>query len=218
MTIVEMGEDPFGPERDLQGDLVKLATGMHWSVQKLTMQGIWSFVTVCILESLYGIMNPMIQLLLAHMRLDQHKYIYPVLQAMEHGETKVHYMFIGMGLVASSAAIGNIMQVEKVLHRELEEFRPFWKFWGTKVLVSFAFLQQILVRLPIPPFSTMSEAHAKLFYSTALCYECLLVSLLHLHAWNPHELWYNEDGSPLRVELVEQLGRPYHSSPGGSDL
>merc|ERR1712048_673188 len=99
------------------------------------------------------------------------------------------------GLVASSAAIGNIIQVERVLHHELQEFKPFLKFWGTKILVSFAFIQEILVVLPIPPFSTMSDVHSKLFYSTALCYECFFVSLLHMHAWSPFESWYHESSA-----------------------
>ncbi|CAK0884020.1 unnamed protein product [Prorocentrum cordatum] len=57
-------------------------------------------------------------------------------------------------------------------------------------------MQEILVMLPIPPFSGMSDMHSRLFYSTALCYECLLVSLLHLHAWRPDEVWYGDDGLP----------------------
>merc|ERR1712183_916705 len=117
---------------------------------------------------------------------------------MGHGDHNIHHVFVGMGLVASSAAIGNIVQVESVLHQELEEFRPFWKFWGTKILVSFAFFQKVLVALPIPPFHNMSEYHSKLFYSTLLCYECLFVIMLHMYACAPKEVWYDDTGVPFK--------------------
>mmetsp|Transcript_10852 Transcript_10852/g.24616 ORF Transcript_10852/g.24616 Transcript_10852/m.24616 type:complete len:461 (+) Transcript_10852:72-1454(+) len=209
MAIMEEGEDPLGPDRELQGSLMKLATDMHESVQKLTMQGIWAFVAVCGIESLYGVGTPMLQIFAVQLGMEEHHFVKPVLAAMRSGDTKVHYIFAGMGLVASSAAIGNIIQVERVLHGALEDFKPFWKFWGTKVLVSFAFLQQILVMMPVPPFNDMSETHCRLFYSVALCYECFFVSLLHLHAWRPDEAWYYNDEPflPLRHMLGVPIGR-----------
>merc|ERR1712039_1112435 len=180
---------------------------MHDSVQKLTMQGIWAFVIVCLVESLYGVANPMIQLFLVRLEVDRHRFVAPMLSAVEHGDRVIGHVFVGMGLVASSAAIGNIVQVESVLHQELEEFRPFWKFWGTKILVTFAFVQKVLVALPVPPFHNMSEMHSKLFYSTLLCYECLFVSLLHMHAWAPQETWYDDTGLPMTdsTSQLEQL-------------
>merc|ERR1712139_693801 len=99
----------------------------------------------------------------------------------------------GMGCVASTAAICNILQIERAFRVELKTFKPFWKFWGTKVLVSIAFLQSLLFMLPIPPFRGMSTVQANLMYSTLLCYECLLISLIHMYAWSAGEEWYKEE-------------------------
>lgn len=199
MATVAEQEDAASAGR---GSLAKLAAGIHVSVQKLTMQGIWSFVIVCFVQSLYGVGSPLLLLFLQQLDFDKDERVAFALRAMDKGEDTIHHIFIGMGLVASTAAIGNIVQVERALHHELQEFRPFWKFWGTKVLVSFAFMQQILVQLPIPPFSKMSDKHKSLFYSTVLCYECFFVSLLHIYAWSPHEAWYDE-ASPLHLELAD---------------
>merc|ERR1740121_1496156 len=65
----------------------------------------------------------------------------------ERWEAKADCFFYGAGFVASFAAIGNIMQVERGFHGSLEEFRPCMKFWGTKVLVSIAFLQDLFLMM-----------------------------------------------------------------------
>merc|ERR1712139_315273 len=121
------------------------------------------------MQSIYGVVSPVLILFFQGLDLEKDERMAAVLQAMHDGEDTVRSIFIGMGLVSSCAAIGNIFQVERALRSELREFRPFWKFVGTKILVSFSFIQEILVRLPIPPFSKMSEVHRDLFYSTVLC-------------------------------------------------
>lgn len=193
-TIQEEGADPFDDDVDHHGGLVKLATRMNATVQTLTMQGIWSFVVVCGAESLYGVANPVIILFLHRLGLHSYGFVSPVLKAMEESQAEIHNVFIGMGFVASCAAITNIVQVEHALRDELKDFRPFWKFLGTKVLVSFAFIQQIMVMLPVPPFRQMTTSQSKLFYSTLLCYECFAVSILHMYAWAPDEAWYDDEG------------------------
>merc|ERR1712087_1022018 len=77
------------------------------------------------------------------------------------------------------------------------KFGPFLKFWGTKILVSIAFLQTIVFMLPMPPFKDMSTVQMNLTYSTLICYECLLISLLHMYAWRSTEDWY-KDGLPTK--------------------
>jgi len=104
-------------------------------------------------------------------------------------QSKCDYFFLGAGFVSSFAAIGNIMKVETAFHRQLHEFGPYWKFWGTKVLVSIAFVQSMAVYI-IPPQSHWSDIRRKLFYGSVLCLECFLVSLLHLHAWAHDQSWY----------------------------
>merc|ERR1712050_441500 len=111
---------------------------------------------------------------------------------MRRNKDKARYFFLGTGCVASTAAICNILQIERTFHYELLRFKPFWKFWGTKVLVSIAFLQSLLFMLPMPPFRYMSTVQANLTYSTLLCYECLAISLIHLYAWSAREQWYKE--------------------------
>jgi len=104
-------------------------------------------------------------------------------------QTKSVYFFSGAGFVSSFAAIGNIVKVETAFHRQLREFGPFWKFWGTKILVSIAYMQSTAL-YTVPPFSSWSGIRLKLLYGSVLCLECFLVSLLHLHAWSHDEHWY----------------------------
>lgn len=153
--------------------------GLHKSVRSLTMQGIWSFVIVCAVSAMYGLTAPILEEAFA-------------LDTSAAMKDKVRFFFLGMGTVASTAAICNILQIERRFHHELLLFKPFWKFWGTKVLVSIAFLQSLLFMLPFPPFRSMSEVQANLMYSTLLCYECLFISLIHMYAWRATEQWYQE--------------------------
>lgn len=97
--------------------------------------------------------------------------------------------FLGAGFVASFAAIGNIMKVESAFHVHLSEFHPFWKFWGTKMLVSIAFLQSMAL-VVIPPFCWWSKTRVNLFYAALLCFECFIVSIVHLQAWGHDQRWY----------------------------
>jgi len=134
--------------------------------------------------------------------------------------------FTGAGLVASCAAINNLIFVEHHFKDKLEDgmedikpgqkgvtakpFGPFWKFWGTKILVSLAFLQSIILAV-IPPFSSWTPSRVNLLYASLLTFECLLVSLLHYYAWKSEELWYfldeefggkdNEDCKKTMVEF-----------------
>lgn len=160
--------------------------GLHKSVRNLTMQGIWSFVIVCAVASMYGLTAPIIEEALVEQ--------FPsFVSAMEHNKDRVRFFFLGTGSVASTAAICNILQIERTFHYELMNFKPFWKFWGTKVLVSIAFLQSLLFMMPVPPFRNMSTVQANLAYSTLLCYECLLIAIVHLYAWTATDDWYKED-------------------------
>jgi len=102
-----------------------------------------------------------------------------------------HDFFLGAGFIASFAAIGNIMIIEEDFEELLKEFHPALKFWGTKILVSLAFLQSILITIFLSP-NGWSIVQSNLFYSSALCLECLLIAIFHIKGWDAEEKWYGD--------------------------
>lgn len=112
--------------------------------------------------------------------------------AQEEGtKTFMHDFFLGAGFIASFAAIGNIMIIETDFEELLEEFKPSYKFWGTKILVSLAFLQSILISVFLTPRG-WSVVQSNLFYAAALCLECFLIAVFHLKGWSADEAWYGD--------------------------
>merc|ERR1712039_893075 len=87
----------------------------------------------------------------------------------ENMKNASHFFFQGAGFVASFAAIGNIVEIERGFHNHLSDFKPFMKFWGTKVIVSIAFLQSTALALT-PPFIDWSDTRKNLFYASLLCF------------------------------------------------
>lgn len=110
---------------------------------------------------------------------------------LESTKTFMHDFFLGAGFIASFAAIGNIMIIETDFEDLLEEFKPSYKFWGTKILVSLAFLQSILISVFLTPRG-WSVVQSNLFYSAALCLECFLIAMFHLIGWSADEEWYGD--------------------------
>lgn len=102
----------------------------------------------------------------------------------------VHYLFYGAGFIASFAAIGNLVEVERGFRAHLHDFRPIWKFLGTKIIVTIAFLQSMALAA-CPPFCWWSYTRANLLYASLLCIECFLISILHLYAWSADESWFS---------------------------
>eukprot|EP00929_Paragymnodinium_shiwhaense_P065186 TRINITY_DN32709_c0_g1_i1.p4 TRINITY_DN32709_c0_g1~~TRINITY_DN32709_c0_g1_i1.p4 ORF type:complete len:126 (+),score=20.45 TRINITY_DN32709_c0_g1_i1:1183-1560(+) len=103
------------------------------------------------------------------------------------------------------------MQVETAFHNFLHTFKPFWKFWGTKCLVSMAFLQELIFYMP--PFSDLSKTKQHLMYASLLCHECFLVSLLHCYAWTVKEPWLFD---PAADEHGHEVAFPAANAGGGS--
>merc|ERR1712070_982877 len=56
-----------------------------------------------------------------------------------------YFFFVGAGCVSSMAAISNIKEVEEIFHDVLHSFRPSGKFWATKILITIAFIQSVLL-------------------------------------------------------------------------
>lgn len=135
-------------------------------------------------------------------------------QALE-SKQHAHWFFYGAGFMSSFAAIGNLIDMEQVFHHALEDFGTFLKFWGTKVLVSVAFLQYLALEA-IPPFSRWTETRRSLLYCSLLCFQCFLVSIMHLSAWSPDEGWYKYGTDVNSDDESSQAGSD--DSPGGSHV
>ncbi|CAJ1355843.1 unnamed protein product, partial [Effrenium voratum] len=134
----------------------------------------------------------------------------PGMLQTEKVKNMVHYLFYGAGFIASFAAIGNLVEVERGFHSHLREFSPIWKFLGTKIIVTIAFLQSMALA-SCPPFCWWSYTRANLLYASLLCIECFLISVVHLYAWSAEESWY-EVYTPL-IDLTETPSPERSPSP-----
>merc|ERR1739848_750611 len=99
-------------------------------------------------------------------------------------------------------------EVEHQFESFLESFHPSAKFWSTKILVSLAFLQSLILAV-LPPFSHWTESRTNLFYASVLCTECFFLALLHLKAWDRNEGWYGDvtvqDENQLKEPLLKRV-------------
>jgi len=117
--------------------------------------------------------------------------------------------FQGAGFVASSVAIWDIMIVEREFHGDMTEFRPGLKFLATKALVSLAFMQSILLAVAnIFLGRGLSTPQQNLLYSSMICIEVFVISLLHVAAWNPGAKWY-EKMQDMKMKVRELESTPY---------
>jgi hypothetical protein len=168
------------------------------SVNQLTVQGIYSFVVTCLIQSTWS---------LIYTSMAYEGDLTPETQeSILAAKDKIKFFFLGMGTVASSAAIGNIVVLEESFGDRLKkaEFFPSLKFWGTKILVSLAFLQSLVLYLP--PFNGWTATQQNLLYSSMLCLECFLVALLHYKAWPHTDPWYHDDKpTDLTSPLIQKL-------------
>lgn len=176
--------------RELKIDTLELVT----TVSTLTVQGVLSFVFVCLLNATFTISLATYLMIRASPVGDEH---WPNEAPYQ---TTVEHVFVGMGLVSSTAAICNVVTVERTFHSQLHDLSPSSKFWSTKIMVSIAFIQEVVLSI-IVRFSrdTLSELQEKLVYSSLICYEVFFVSLFHLYAWPEDEPWHhpNDDGRML---------------------
>mmetsp|Transcript_48751 Transcript_48751/g.113829 ORF Transcript_48751/g.113829 Transcript_48751/m.113829 type:complete len:449 (-) Transcript_48751:25-1371(-) len=166
----------------------------------LTILGIKLFCATCAMQAVYGVTVNCAAYY--HVRED----IFgpgcdgdpPGILQTEKVKSMVHHFFYGAGFVASFAAIGNLIEVERGFRYYLIEFSPIWKFLGTKIIVTIAFLQSMALAA-CPPFCWWSYTRANLLYASLLCIECFLISVVHLFAWSATEHWY-EVYTPLIEE------------------
>jgi hypothetical protein len=167
------------------------------AMQQLTIAGVQLFALSCALQGVYNLIISTMAFdfpdtLPQYFSKDLGDDDEPIgLFQKEDMRSMSHYFFLGAGFIASFAAIGNIMTIEGDFEEILEEFAPFYKFWGTKILVSLAFLQSILISLFLTPRG-WTEIQSNLFYSSMLCLECLLIALFHIKGWGAGEEWYHD--------------------------
>mmetsp|Transcript_42816 Transcript_42816/g.71208 ORF Transcript_42816/g.71208 Transcript_42816/m.71208 type:complete len:427 (+) Transcript_42816:60-1340(+) len=172
------------------------------AIRKLTVAGVTIFATSCFLSAGYVLVVTFIGLEFPSVfpGIFGRHLSNPGLLYEPMFKEKLTQFLSGFGFAASWAAIGNILTVEKDFHDYLQGFNPKVKFWGTKVLVTLAFVQSTLLAIT-PPFSSWGKNYCNLFYSSVLCFQCCILSLLHMHAWNADEAWYHEEGE-VSVQLV----------------
>lgn len=183
------------------------------SMRTLTVAGVQLFAMSCMLQGVYT-------LFITTMAFDFPGYPTPEVwqqyfgpEGMFQDETikaSAHNFFLGAGFIASFAAIGNIMIIEEDFEHLLKEFAPALKFWGTKILVSLAFLQSILISLFLAPRG-WSVIQSNLFYSSALCLECLLIAIFHIKGWSAEEMWYGDYPTELPKNTMQQPLLPAES-------
>jgi len=193
---IDKMEQIFATETSERGDSTEMQEYIErlvGAMQTLTVAGVKLFAMSCLLQGCYT-------LFITTMAFDFPDF-QPGLFSREFGnkgfyqktamKATAHNFFLGAGFVASIAAIGNIMIIEEDFEELLKEFKPALKFWGTKILVSLAFMQSILISMFLTPRG-WSEIQSNLFYSTALSMECFLIALFHLKGWNEDEIWYGD--------------------------
>merc|ERR1740121_945138 len=96
------------------------------------------------------------------------------------------------------------MTVETDFHLFLHDFSPSLKFWGTKILVSLAFLQSLLLKV-VPPFALWTDSRKNLLYAAILTAECFFITLMHVKAWNTEERWYSKEDKCKKQSVKEHL-------------
>lgn len=181
------------------------------SMKTLTVAGVKLFAMSCLLQGVYT-------LIITTAAFDFPNFMpqyfsrneeSPGMFQEEGMKETVHNFFLGAGFIASFAAIGNIVIIEEDFEELLEEFHPSYKFWGTKILVSLAFLQSILISLFLTPRG-WTEIQSNLFYSSALCLECLLIAIFHIKGWSADEEWYGDyEMKRERKSTITALEEPF---------
>ncbi|CAE7754490.1 unnamed protein product [Symbiodinium pilosum] len=171
-----------------------VAARMGKSLHSLTKQGVYLFMGTCFMQAIYHLLTTSVEAYLGG------AVTLPFSQTVYRIRTQVHYLFLGMGIVASTAAINNVITVERTFAESLKHFEPDLKFWSIKILLTLGFMQSML--LEIPPLSYLSVTEQDLFYASILSAECFGVSLLQWRAWKPSEKWL-EDLRDAQLQMHE---------------
>jgi len=175
------------------------ADNLVHALRQVTAIGVQGFVLVSILSMYMAFIKPITDMVCAAQDLvNVTEVTFNCPPAWESALTGpyIEGFLGGLGFFGSSIAIYNLIAIETSpeLHDYLSKFHPFWKFWGTKILVSIAYMQSTILLavnavLPEP----YSEQQINLIYSSLIVYELVGISILHYHpyfqAWHPDGAW-----------------------------
>jgi len=180
-------------DRNDAGEMREMIEKLVDSMKTLTVAGVKLFALSCLLQGVYTLVITTCAFDFPDLAPHYFSRDANNLGVFQQPEMKAtaHNFFLGAGFIASFAAIGNIMIIEEDFESLLEEFKPSMKFWGTKILVSLAFLQSILISVFLTP-AGWSEIQTDLLYSSCLGLECLLIALFHIKGWSAEEKWYGD--------------------------
>lgn len=105
---------------------------------------------------------------------------------------------VGAMWYSCSVAIFCILRFEISMSECLAPIRPFWKFWGAKLIVTVASIQR-LVLFGFTAFSLFQVPFAWYAHAYLLCLEVCVLSVIHFWAYPEHE--FRSDG-PLAPEKM----------------
>jgi len=201
LTVDHIEKTMIGHSKDKDPDHIEVVKKIHTVMSGMVTSGVMSFCLTCLLTFFRGLV------LVFYMA-----WFHTVLPASSEGSLPA--MLSGAGLIASTVAIGNVVNVELSFHHELEAFVPGAKFWSTKVIVSIAFIQEaalgLLGNVTIMGESKLSDLQINLLYCSLLSYEVLLVAVLHVKAWQVGvNITPSERGTDDTEEYWEQQ-KPHH--------
>jgi len=163
---------------------------MAASTASLLTTCVYGFIFSCIMDATIAIAD-----LLLYENLDSSSY-----DQISGTMAKAENFMLGFGFVTSSMAIYGVIRIEVAFHEVLDHahFHAWWKFLSCKLLVSLAFIQQIICFFPLPGLDgayprLLTEVESNFLYAACLSMESLLVSLICLKAWRSEETWYGGD-------------------------
>jgi len=165
-------------------------------LQRITMLGISTFVSVYVVKSAY-------LLILSVLRsppFELHVCRWGKGSAAENDAAEASVacgwerFFSGAGFTASSIAIYNMFTFEHSLEPFLMGFKPRLKFLTVKLLLSLAFIQDFVIQVASHLLLGLSREQRQLLYSSLICIEVLVIACLQVPAWNARDSWY--DGDP----------------------
>lgn len=97
---------------------------------------------------------------------------------------KTERYLIGALWYSCSIAIYSILRFEHALATDLKEFKPFWKFWGAKIIVSVAGVQRLIL-FSLTKLGLVSEVFGWYLHAYFLCFETLFLTMMHFWAYPP---------------------------------
>jgi len=153
-------------------------------LKELTMQGVTFFVVIDFVQAAaYFVVD-----LLSAPHLLKSDNAQQLKNALESQSTFIE----GFVFSTSTIAILNLVTFEKHMHRLLEGFQPKLKFLSAKIIVSLAFIQQIVLAQAsnvLPGGGFFLEEQQDLLYASLMCLEMPVIALLTYAAWRPRSIF-----------------------------